>query len=73
MAETAKEIARQYSVMLESVELINEIIASGETDEESVDCLGRNKRHLILYRAKTYWTDEDMTAIDAAIQAEIPK
>jgi|LULM01.1.fsa_nt_gb hypothetical protein len=73
MAETAKEIAQHYSGMLESVELINEIIASGETDEESVDCFDRNKRHLILYRAKTYWTDEDMTGIDAAIQAEIPK
>ena len=73
MAETAKEIARHYSVMLESVELINEIIASGETDEESVDSLDRYKRHLILYSAKTYWTDEDMTAIDAAIQVEIPK
>ena len=66
---TAKEIAEHYSGMLESVELINEIVSSGETDEESVDCLGRNKEHLIFMRAKTFWTDEDMTVVDNAISA----
>jgi len=53
--------------MGDSVNLINEIVASGDTDEESVDTIARNKEHLELMVAKDYWGAEDMTAVNAAI------
>jgi len=64
--------AQHYLDMLESVKLINEIVASGETDEESVSTLLHNKNHLITKRAETIWTNEDMTAIDTAIERAKP-
>jgi len=66
---TAKEIAQHYSAAMDSVNLINEIVASGDTDEESVDTITRNKEHLELMVAKDYWTNEDMTPLNAAIAA----
>jgi hypothetical protein len=64
---TIEEIAQHYSAMGDSVNLINEIVASGDTDEESVDTITRNKEHLELMVAKDFWTTEDMTAVNAAI------
>jgi len=66
---TAEEIAQHYSAMGDSVALINEVIASGDTDEESVDTIARNKEHLELMVAKDFWTTEDMIAVNAAINA----
>jgi hypothetical protein len=37
------------------------------TDEEVEDCTSRNVEHLEIMVAKDYWTDEDMTAANAAI------
>lgn len=67
MTETPEQIARHYSAMGDSVWLINAII-DGEVDG-AVDTVERNVAHLILMRAKDFWTDEDMTAVDAAIAA----
>ena len=64
---SAEEIAQHYSAMGDSVNLINEIVASGDTDEESVDTIARNKEHLELMVAKDFWGSEDMTAVNAAI------
>ena len=64
---SAEEIAQHYSAMGDSVALINEVIASGDTDEESVDTIARNKEHLELMVAKDFWGTEDMTAVNAAI------
>ena len=36
-----------------------------ESAEERQDCVDRNVEHLELMVAKDYWTDEDMTAVDA--------
>jgi hypothetical protein len=66
---SAEEIAQHYSAMGDSVALINEVIASGDTDEESVDTIARNKEHLELMVAKDFWGTEDMTAVNAAINA----
>ena len=62
MAEeiTAAEIAQHYRAAMDSVNLINEIVASGDTDEESVAALDRNKEHLKIMLAKDYWTTEDL-------------
>ena len=70
---TAEQIAQDYTAMGHSVELINGIIdgsrMADESAEEIRDCVDRNVRHLEIMIAKDYWTDEDMTAVDAAIVA----
>ena len=70
---TSEQIAQNYTAMGHSVDLINAIIA-GETmaDDDAADrqdCVDRNVEHLELMVAKDYWTDEDMTAVNAAITA----
>jgi len=71
--KTAEEIAQDYTAMGHSVDLINGIIdgskMADESAEERQDCVDRNVEHLELMVAKDYWTDEDMTAVDAAIVA----
>jgi len=70
---TSEQIAQNYTAMGHSVDLINAIIA-GDTmaDDDAADrqdCVDRNVEHLELMVAKDYWTDEDMTAVNAAITA----
>jgi hypothetical protein len=70
---TSEEIAQNYTAMGHSVDLINAIIA-GDTmaDDDAADrqdCVDRNVEHLEIMVAKDYWTDEDMTAVNAAITA----
>jgi len=71
--KTAEEIAQDYTAMGHSVDLINSIIdgskMADESAEERQDCVNRNVEHLEIMVAKDYWTDEDMTAVDAAIVA----
>ena len=73
MDKTVEEIAQDYTAMGHSVELINGIIAgTSMIDEEAADkqsAVDRNVEHLELMVAKDYWTDEDMTATNAAITA----
>jgi len=70
---TAEEIAKHYSAMGDSVTLINGIIdgskMADDTQEEKNDCVDRNVRHLEIMVAKDFWTNEDMTASNAAISA----
>ena len=66
---TTEEIAQHYSAMLDSVNLINGGQPEVMEDDEWADCVSRNKEHLELMVAKDYWTDEDMTAVNAAIVA----
>jgi hypothetical protein len=70
---TSEQIAQHYTAMGHSVDLINAIIA-GEAmaDDDAADrqdCVDRNVEHLEIMVAKDYWTDEDMTAVNAAITA----
>tara|TARA_B100000768_G_C10897557_1_gene216284 strand:+ start:198 stop:446 length:249 start_codon:yes stop_codon:yes gene_type:complete len=69
--KTAEDIAQDYTAMGHSVTLINEVIAGtkmeDETDEDKKSCVSRNVEHLELMKAKDYWTDEDMTAVNSAI------
>jgi len=70
---TAEEIAQHYTAMGHSVQLITDVIAGdamAEDDaEERQGCVDRNVEHLQLMVAKDYWTDENMTAVNAAITA----
>jgi len=73
MAETAAAILQHYIAMGHSVDLINGIIAGTQMEDEGLDnrndCVSRNVEHLEIMLTRDYWTDEDMTAVDAAIVA----
>ena len=66
---TAEEIAQHYSACMDSVNLINAVIAAPDdyTDDETV--LERNVQHLEIMVLKDYWTTEDMTPLNNAITA----
>jgi hypothetical protein len=64
---TTAEIAQHYSAALDSVRLINEIVASGDTDEETVDVKTRNQEHLEIMLAKNFWTTEDLQPLRDAV------
>jgi hypothetical protein len=64
---TAEEIARHYSSAMDSVNLINGDKPNNTTDAEWTDTLKRNKEHLEIMVAKTYWTTEDLTPFHSAI------
>jgi len=63
---TVEQIAQHYAACGDSVALINAGKPADMEDADWVDCLARNKEHLVLMLAKDYWTTEDMTAITAA-------
>ena len=68
---TTEEIAQHYSAMGDSVTLINDIIAGNAMADDDAadkqDCVDRNVEHLEIMITKDYWTDEDMTAVNAAV------
>lgn len=72
-ARTAEQLAQDYTAMGHSVDLINGIIDGSQmADEEAEDrqsAVDRNVEHLELMVAKDYWTTEDMTAVNAAIDS----
>ena len=70
---TTEQIAQNYTAMGHSVQLITDVIAGNAmADDDAEDrqgCVDRNVEHLELMVAKDYWTDENMTAVNAAITA----
>ena len=71
--KTAEEIAQDFTAMGHSVDLINGIIDGSKMSDEAAaerqSCVDRNVEHLEIMVAKDYWTDESMTAVNAAIIA----
>ena len=66
---TAEQIAQHYKAMGHSVDLLNAGQPEDMDDAEWADCVQRNVDHLKIMVAKDFWTDEDMTAANAAIAA----
>ena len=70
---TADEIAAHYTAMGHSVALITDVIAgntlANKSAAERQDVVDRNTQHLEVMVAKDYWTDESMTATNAAVTA----
>ena len=64
---TPEEIAQHYSAMGDSVDLINAGQPEDMSAEDWADMKSRNQEHLVLMLAKDFWTNEDMTAVTAAI------
>ena len=71
--QTPEQIAQHYIAMGDSVWLINAIIAgeqmANDTQKNKQDCVNRNVAHLELMVAKDFWTNEDMTDVNAAVAA----
>jgi hypothetical protein len=63
---TAEQIAKHYSACMDSVHLIEAGKPEGMTAEEWADCLARNKEHLKIMLAKTYWTNENLKPLQDA-------
>ena len=63
---TPEQIARHYSAAMDSVNLINGAKPVGMTDEVWADCIARNKEHLKIMLAKTWWTNEDLAPLQQA-------
>ena len=73
MTRETDQIAKDYTAMRHSVDLITAVIAGDQLADESAedrqDCVDRNTQHLELMVAKDDWGSEDMTAVNAAITA----
>jgi hypothetical protein len=66
---TAEQIAQHYSAAMDSVNLIIGTKPEMMTDAEWADCVSRNKEHLKIMLAKTFWTTEDLTPLQQAVGA----
>lgn len=64
---TPEQIQRHFNAAMDSVNLINGGKPEMMTDAEWADCLSRNKEHLKIMLAKTYWTNEDLTPFHSAV------
>ena len=66
---TAEEIAQHYTAMGHSVDLLNAGQPEDMSDEDWAGTVQRNVDYLKLMVEKDFWTTEDMTATNAAIEA----
>lgn len=66
---TAEQIAQHYSAAMDSVNLINDLMAQESRNEEEQDAVDRNVDHLEIMVAKDFWTTEDLTPLNNAITA----
>lgn len=66
---TPEEIAQHYSAAMDSVNLINELMAQDSRTAEEQDTVDRNVDHLEIMVAKDFWTTEDLTPFYDAITA----
>jgi len=66
---TAEEIAQHYSACMDSVNLINAVVAAPADYADDETVLQRNVDHLVAMVLQDYWTTEDMAPLNAAITA----
>ena len=66
---TPEQIANNYTAALDSVTVINELMALDSRDDAQTDTVARNVEHLELMVAKDYWTTEDLDPFNDAITA----
>lgn len=63
-----EQIAKDYAACMDSVNLINGGKPEGMADAEWADTVARNKEHLAIMLAKDFWTTEDLTPLQAAVE-----
>ena len=61
-----EQIAKSYAACMDSVNLLNAGQPEQMTDEEWLATVARNKEHLQIMLAKDFWTDEDLSPLQAA-------
>ena len=66
---TPEEIAKHYSAAMDSVNLINTLMAQDSRTTEEQETVSRNVEHLQIMVAKDYWTTENLTPLNDAITA----
>jgi hypothetical protein len=66
---STEEIAQHYSAMGDSANLINTGKPADMSAEDWADMKSRNQEHLVLMAAKDFWTNEDFTDVNKAINA----
>jgi len=66
---TAEDVARHYSASMDSVNLINAVIAAPDNYTDDPTVLQRNIDHLKGTLVRDIWTTEDMTPFTDAIAA----
>jgi hypothetical protein len=66
---TAEQIAQHYSACMDSVNLINAVVAAPADYADDETVLQRNVDHLAVMVLQDYWTTEDMAPLNAAITA----
>jgi len=64
---TPEQIAKHYSAMMDSVAVITAARENPEAYADDETLVSRNVEHLRVMLAKDFWTDEDMSAVLAAI------
>jgi len=68
-----QKIEQHYNAMLDSVMVISAIINGSEMteadQEDKIDAVDRNVRHLQIMLERDFWTTEDMTPVNAAVAA----
>ena len=64
---TPQEIENHYSAAMDSVNLINSEKPFEIHDKEWTRMLNANKEHLKIMLAKNYWTDQDLTPLQEAV------
>ena len=64
-----EQIAKSYAACMDSVNLINAGKPEDMEDAEWADTVARNKSHLQIMLAKDFWTNEDLTPLQAAVGA----
>jgi len=69
MKNTPEQIARHYSAAMDSVNLITALAAQETMTENDQDTMQRNKKHLQFMLAQDYWTTEDLTPFETAVNA----
>jgi hypothetical protein len=68
MELTLERIEKHYSAAMDSVNLINGEKPESMSEEEWADCIARNKEHLKIMLAKDFWTDQDLSPLEAAAE-----
>tara|TARA_R110002124_G_scaffold36680_1_gene118138 strand:+ start:727 stop:975 length:249 start_codon:yes stop_codon:yes gene_type:complete len=72
-ARTAEQLASDFTAMGHSIALITDVIAGDSMADDDAadrqDCVDRNTQHLELMVAKDDWSDEDLSASEAAISS----
>jgi hypothetical protein len=66
---TTEEIAQHYSACMNSVNLINAVIAAPDDYTNDPTVIQRNVDHVEAMVGYEHWTDEDMAPLNAAVTA----